>query len=197
MHGRLWRGIFIGASSILLVVVFGCTEEITPSTFNHKKNPETFPHSHGQIQGKQTGTIRGRVRWHGATPYVSDFKAVSCTVFVPRWAHKDYMRTFNNPNRPNISKKTRGVKHAVVYLRKVPSAVFRPWPYKQATAVIENDSITIRQGKQRSSIGFVRPWQSVTHCHQRRSLSYFPSSWGRFFSPSRCHAGPMKYARER
>lgn len=96
----------------------------------------------------QTGTISGRVVWHGQLPDVP----------TPNEARHGT----ENPNRPHIDPKTKAVRDAVVFVRGADATASRPWDHPPVRVEMGDGKITVVQGERRGRVGFVRRGDSFT-----------------------------------
>jgi hypothetical protein len=82
---------------------------------------------------------------------------------VPRTSGPGFeFRTAENPNRPRIDPRSRGVAGAVVYLRGVKAAAAKTWDLDPVAVEIGNSQIAVVQGRRRGRVGFVRRGDAIT-----------------------------------
>jgi hypothetical protein len=106
----------------------------------------------------RSGGVTGRVTWTGPIPNPPGF-----LYGVPRTSGPGFeFRTAENPNRPRIDPRSRGVAGAVVYLRGVKAAAARSWDLDPVAVEIGNSQIAVVQGPHRGRVGFVRRGDSIT-----------------------------------
>lgn len=87
-----------------------------------------------------TGTIRGRVVWHGTVP---DLPLKSAA--IPDGAGGHRWADMPNPFAPVIDEKSRGLAHAVVYLSGIEPEAGRPWDLPPARVVMAGHRIVVKQ----------------------------------------------------
>lgn len=123
------------------------------------------------------GAVRGQVLWQGEVP-----KLALLTAAIPdgaggyRWTEKP------NPFAPVVEEKTRGLAHAMVYLKGIGSEVGRPWDLPPARVVMTGRGIVVSQNADSEArVGIVRRGDEVEmvsvdaahHMLRARGAAYF------------------------
>jgi len=130
MHGRI--------CSITFLVIAGCTGAPNPSPRDSEEQEVVLGKA---FDAKATGAIRGIVRWDGDVPVVQENA-------VPAYAKLAHV--------PMIDAKSKGVAHAVVFLRLVDSQRSRPWDHAAVRVEFYQRHLHVVQGERRSGVGLVR-----------------------------------------
>ncbi len=140
---------------LLVLVAGGCgtdssfpeqtTSVVPPVAVNTSYDPE------------KTGSITGRVSWHGPFPTPPQF-----THRTPKEGGGFQYRNAENPNRPNIAHNSRAVSDAVVFLRTLDASKARSWDLPKVTVEMASTGIVVVQGEHRGRSGFVRRGDSIS-----------------------------------
>jgi len=155
MHGRKFNGalcLFLGNCLALLP---GCGS-------SHPKPPPASipaPRKAGPFFDTRTAaTVSGQVTWTGEVPQVAPFRV---RYNQPPKSPPQPKLLFENPNTPVIDPVSRGVRHAVVYLRGLDPSRARAWDLPSVVVEQRLQRFLVRQGKIEGHIGFVRRGDAV------------------------------------
>jgi hypothetical protein len=162
MHGRVFQ-----ALACLMVAVAGCSE--APPAAAPSSSPATV------FDAARTGTIAGRVVWHGDLPTAPLFDMRT----EPPVARG---KTCPNPNLPAIDLESRGVANAVIFLRGVDARKSRPWDHPPVRVELRDLNLHIRQGATETRVGFVRTGDAVEMISRDRVLHGVEVRGAAFFS---------------
>ncbi len=146
---------FAGWFGLLLLSVSGCGYFWASSEPDHSE-PMPPTSLSENFRHPQTGRIQGQVLWKGSPPHVPKFAIATNPMFHPRWPHETRTKSFQNSLAPRISKQSRGVGGAVVFLRKVDLSRSKAWDHPPVTVHFKDYQIQIRQGSRVAPVGFVR-----------------------------------------
>jgi hypothetical protein len=128
---------------------------------------------------EQSSSLIGTVTWKGALPVVAPYRApISPHV---QYVGKPYQDRFN-PNVPLVDPPTRGVAHAVVFLRGVDPRQGKPWDHPPVRIEQRNHQIHVRQGKRDQRIGFVRRGDTVEMVAESEAFHVLRGRGAAFFS---------------
>jgi Polysaccharide lyase family 4, domain II len=140
---------------LLFFACVGCTRPLqdntpTPPTSNLPVFSVNFP----------TGRISGRVVWPGKVPEAKPISGLITT--------RDGLRWGEMPNHlaPRIDPETKGLAHAVVYLKSIDPKLSKPWPFEPLHIEQRDRTISVTQGLRMGRIGFVRvgePFEMVSY----------------------------------
>jgi hypothetical protein len=104
-------------------------------------------------------TVRGQVTWEGTLPVVAGLRV---RVNQPPGGLPQPKLIRDNPYRPVIDPGSRGIAHAVVYLRGIDPRVGKPWDRAPVIVEMHDRGFRIRQGGADAPVGFVRRGDLVT-----------------------------------
>jgi hypothetical protein len=108
---------------------------------------------------KATGAIAGRVLWDGPIPEPPPFKAYANYLYP---LANQFIGAKHNPHAPQVDATTRGVRHAVVYLKNVDPERSRPWDHAPPRVALRSRSLQVLgQGSEPAIVGFVRRGEEV------------------------------------
>lgn len=169
MQGRI-----LAFGIVLMLFLLGCTESpvvIPDETSSEPPNPTRF-------DKEATGTITGKVIWHGDIPEVPLLYSSPSPLKPPP---REPLRSWPNPFAPRVDATTRGMEDVVVALRGVDPQRARPWNHVPVHVEIKDCNLSVHQGKARSRFGFAYPGSTVTtvsrdsllHVLQFRGSSFF------------------------
>src|SRR5262249_16209975 len=100
----------------------------------------------------------GRVTWDGAIPSVPPF-TIRAHALAGLGLRERSIR--DNPNAPQIDPGSRGVAHAVVYLRGVEPARSRPWDLPPVRLEMRDRRLIALQGDRETRTSIVRRGDAV------------------------------------
>lgn len=138
-----------------MAAVIGCG----PSPDEPPATPPTPPRpaAGSRFDPATAGTIHGKVLWQGEVP-----KLTLLTAALPdgsggyRWTEKP------NPFAPVVDDKTRGLAHAVAYLKGIDPEAGRPWDLPPVRVVMTGQRIIVSQHDDpEGRVGFVRRGDEV------------------------------------
>ena len=142
------------ALSLLFLLSAGCSSDLLVLENGQNDPPATIGTA---FDSSKAGVVSGRVTWAGPIPNTPPF-----LYGAPRGDGAGFeFRTAENPNRPLIDTKTRAVRDAVVFLRKIDLATSRAWDLSPVRVEIGNGQIGVVQGERRGRAGFVRRGEEV------------------------------------
>jgi hypothetical protein len=128
--------------------VLGCGDVSVPPP-----SPEAPASGGERFDPARTGTIRGRILWHGPVPVIAPFHSIPEPL-------SDQLppppQDWPNPNVPRIDVKTSALAGAVVWMRGVDPALGRPWDLPAVRVEMKAQQYHILQGKADRRTGFVR-----------------------------------------
>jgi hypothetical protein len=188
LHGRT-GGWFAWGLALLLT---GCDEDPLPAP------PPARPLAEegSQFDPATAGLIRGRVTWDGELPAAPPYHAPVSPLSEQAGGPK---RIWFNPNVPAVDPATRGVAHAVVFLRGVDPRRSRPWDHPPVRVELRDYQVHVLQGDSDLRSGLVRRGdgvdlgsaQPVFHSLQARGAAFFALA---FPDPSRLCRRPLGQA---
>jgi hypothetical protein len=142
---------------LLVVVALGC-DELQPPAPEQTAARAVSGRAGGAFDPATTGSVSGRVAWHGPLPEVPPFEARS---HVPIGKPGQPRLVRANPNTPAIDPTGRGVAGAVVFLRGVPPEKARPWDHPPVRVEQRDRRLHVVQGQTDSRVGFVQLGDAV------------------------------------
>jgi hypothetical protein len=183
---------------LLLPLALGCNDA-RPQT---ESAPAAVVPPGSKFDPKTAGTVQGRVTWEGPIPDVPPFKVRSNSA-PGKEAFLGLVR--ERPNVPRVDPESKGVMHAVVFLRGVEPQRSRPWHHPPARVEIQDMRLKILQGNDTVPTAFVRRGDSVTmvahdkpyHILHASGADYFTYTFsepGRPRSRQLDHAGLVELA---
>jgi hypothetical protein len=138
----------------LAVALCGCTG----ATPEREDAPPPTPLA-AAFDPKATGVIAGRVTWDGPIPQPPPFKAYANYLYP---LAKQFIGEKPNPHAPQVDPQSRGVRHAVVYLKHVEPERSRPWDHAAARIALRSRTLhVLGQGSEPAIVGFVRRGEEV------------------------------------
>jgi hypothetical protein len=138
-----------------LAALIGCG----PSPADPPPTPPTppSPATGSRFDSASAGTIRGQVLWQGDVPKLEPLIAA-----LPDGAGGYHWDEKPNPFAPVVEEKSRGLGHAVVYLKGIDPEVGRPWDLPRVRVVMTDYRIVVHQpAGPGGRVGFVRRGDEV------------------------------------
>lgn len=171
MHGRSRIPLICGL--LLALGLAGC-EEDAPAVV---PPPEPPAGPGPRFDAARTGTVEGRVLWHGPRPVVPPFRSVPEPLIITAGGPP---REWPNPHEPRVGPEG-GLAWAVVYLRGVPAERSRAWGHPPARVELRGQRVEVCQGEARGPVGVVQRGGSVevvsrddvAHSLQGRGANFF------------------------
>ncbi len=150
----MFRSAFLPGCLLLAgSLALGCSHPVSQAT-----PPTPEPEIGGRFNANTCGTITGRVVWDGPIPSVPPFRAP----YVPRPESGIALGRHTWPNhRVPVVGKDRTLSSAVVFLKEVEPNRSRPWDHEPVIVEIEKHQLLVRQGQQRSLVGFVQRGRAI------------------------------------
>jgi len=136
------------------------------------------PKSAAPFDNSNCGTVRGQIVWEGELPNVAPFRVRTHGHFARQHL---LGKSFDNPNLPIVDPATGGVRDAVVFLCGIDNCKAAPWEHPPVSVELQNFQFLVRQGYERSRVGFVhkgdkvkfRSLTSTTHVLRARGDAFF------------------------
>lgn len=143
------------------LILFGPSWHEVPESLPSKQIPPT-PLA-AQFERASTGTIQGRVRWHGKIPQIEPFISHDNPMRPNRGTGG--RKPWPNPHAPDIDPKTKGLADAVVFLRHVDAERSKPWEHPPLRIEAKRFQLRVHQGESVSKVGFVRRGTAIEMVH--------------------------------
>jgi hypothetical protein len=163
-----------GVITCLALLLLGCHEAVAPRA----PEPDAAARAAGFDAGA-AGGITGRVVWEGDIPAVPVFKAYANRTFA---IANQFVGEKPNPNTPHIDAESRGVRHALVYLRGIDPDHARPWDHTAVRVTVQARELKVRQGECTGLIGLVRRGDEVEFVNDDVNYHLLKGRGDAFFS---------------
>jgi hypothetical protein len=151
------RFLTVAALTLLLTTAVGCDSSRPLDEPEPERPREALSEDFDPVE---SATLEGQVTWEGDLPVVDPFRA---RVFLPLGAEARVEKLQQeNPNRPTIDGRTRGVGNAVVFLRGVDPKQAKPWDQPPVVIDLRDLQIHVRQGDTDSHYGFIKRGAAFT-----------------------------------
>jgi hypothetical protein len=170
------RRALASAAGLGFLLVLGCAAEHPEGPWQ----PTAQPLAIGErFDAASAGSISGKVVWTGRLPEVPSYEVrtwnLDSKLGQPRFVRP-------NPHAPAIDRATGAVAGAVVFLRTVDPRISRPWDHAPVLVEQRERLLQVVQGKQRSSVGFVRLGDLITLVSHENVFNAVHASGAAYFT---------------